>query len=57
MFCLFSVSFWRMVSISFGMAVPEFFHSLLMLSSVRVKCGDRSVFGIWVRELLSVGYL
>ena len=43
--------------ISFGMEVPEFVHSLLMLCSGRVKCGARAVFGIWVRELLSVGSL
>ena len=46
-----------MVTVSFGMEVPDFVCYLLRLSSGRVKCGDRYVFGIWVREVLSVGYL
>ena len=46
-----------MGALPFGMAVPSFVGSLSMLSSWRVKCGDRGVFGIWVQKLLSVGSL
>ena len=42
---------------SFLIAVPEFFCSLLMLSSGRVKCGARDLFGVWVIEVLYVGSL
>ena len=57
MLWLFSVYVWRMGSVSFVMVVTAFVRYLLMLSSVGVKWGYRAVFGIWVRELLSVGSL
>ena len=57
MFWFFNVSVWNMGSVSFGMAVPTFVQSLLVLFSGRVKCGARDVFGIWVLDLLSVGFL
>ena len=46
-----------MRAVPFGMVVPAFAGSLSMLSSGRVKCGDRDMFGIWVQKLLSVGSL
>ena len=57
MFWLFSVSVCRMGAVSFGMSVLVFVRYLFMLSSGKMKCGDRTVFGVWFRELLSVGYL
>ena len=56
MFWLFSVSVCRMGDIYFGMEVHVLIHFLLMLSSDRVKCGSRDVFGIYIQELLYVGY-
>ena len=56
MFQLFSVSVWNTGYVSFGMTVPVFVRSLLMLYDGREKFGDRAMFGIWVRELLSVGF-
>ena len=56
MFWLFSISVWRMVTVSFGMMAPAFICSLLILYSGRVKCGDSDVFGVWVRKVISVSY-
>ena len=47
-FWLFSVSVCMVGTVSFAMTVPAFVCYLLMLSSKRVKCGDRAVIGIWV---------
>ena len=57
MFWLFSVSLRRMGTVSFGMTVPAFVRYLLMLSSGSVECGASDVFGLWVREVIYVGYL
>ena len=57
MLWLFSVSVWRMGSVSSVMVLTASVCYLSMLSSGRVNHEARAVFGIWVRELLSVGYL